>query len=74
MPVLRKIRPQIDNPCCEECSDRAELVMEDYPGWHQHRTLCRDCAIIALRSHPDILASVVINLILAGERGAVAIR
>lgn len=68
MPTLRKYFPGIDKPQCEECSDRAEVVMEEYPAPHQHRSLCRDCATAALQGHPDLLASLVISLILKNEK------
>lgn len=64
MATIRQYFPEIDKPRCEECGDRAEIVIEEYPTPQQSRTLCRDCATAALRSHPDLLASLVITLTL----------
>jgi hypothetical protein len=64
MATIRRYLPEIDKPRCEECCDRAEVVIEEYPTPNQCRTLCRDCATTALQAHPDLLASLVITLIL----------
>ncbi len=73
MPILRRFSPGADKPKCEECSDWAEIVMEEYPTRYQHRSLCRDCAVAALQEHPDLLASVVITLVLRSERPVLAL-
>ncbi len=73
MPILRRFSPGIDKPKCEECSDWAELVFEEYPTRHQHRSLCRDCAMAALEAHPDLLAAIVITLVLRSERPVLAV-
>jgi recombinational DNA repair protein (RecF pathway) len=72
MPTVRRHSPGIDKPQCEECSDRAEVVIEEYPSPHHHRSLCRDCAIAALQVHPNLLASLVITLMLRSERPVLA--
>jgi hypothetical protein len=64
MATIRRYFPEIDKPRCEECGDRAEVVIEEYPTPQQSRTLCRDCATAALQAHPNLLASLVITLIL----------
>lgn len=65
MATIRRSFPEVDSPRCQECSDRAEIVIEEYPTPNQCRTLCRDCATAALQSHPDLLASLVIMLALS---------
>jgi hypothetical protein len=72
MPTIRRYIPEIDKPHCEECSDAAEIVIDHYPTRQQCRTLCRDCATAALQAHPNLLASLVIALILKGERPVLA--
>jgi hypothetical protein len=64
MATIRRYFPELDKALCEECCDRAEVVIEEYPTPNQCRTLCRDCATAALQAHPDLLASLVITLIL----------
>lgn len=64
MATIRRYFPEIDKPRCEECCDRAEVVIEEYPVPQQSRTLCRDCATAVLQAHPDLLASLVITLTL----------
>jgi hypothetical protein len=64
MATIRRCFPAIDKPRCEECCDRAEVIIEEYPTPNQCRTLCRDCATAALQAHPDLLASLVITLVL----------
>ena len=71
MATIRRYFPEIDKPRCEECCDRAEVVIEEYPTAQQCRTLCRDCATGALQAHPDLLASLVITLML-DKRAVVA--
>lgn len=68
MSIVRRHFPGIDKPECDECSNRAEVVIEEYPNRQEHRHLCRDCAITALQEHPSLLASAVITLILMSER------
>jgi hypothetical protein len=72
MATIRRHFPGIDRPRCEECADGAEIVIEEYPNPHHHKSLCRDCATVALQEHPGLLASVVIALILKGERPVLA--
>jgi hypothetical protein len=72
MPTIRRHLPGIDKSRCEECADRAEVVIEEYPNPQHHRSLCRDCATVALQEHPGLLASVVIVLILKGGRPELA--
>jgi hypothetical protein len=64
MATIRRCLPEIDKPRCEECCDRAEIVIEEYPTPQQCRTVCRDCATAALQAHPTLLASLVITLLL----------
>lgn len=72
MTTIRRCFPEIDKPRCEECCDRAEIVIEEYPTAHQCRTLCRDCATAALQAHPNLLASLVITLMLKSRGPVVA--
>ena len=67
MATIRRYFPEIDKPRCEECCDRAEIVIEEYPTAQQCRTLCRDCATAALQAHPNLLASLVITLMLSNR-------
>ena len=62
MARIRRYFPEIDKAECQECGDRAEIVIEEYPTAQQSRTLCRDCATAALQAHPDLLASLVSTL------------
>lgn len=71
MATIRRYFPEVDKPCCEECCDRAEVVIEEYPTANQCRTLCRDCATAALQAHPNLLASLVVTLVLS-QRPVVA--
>jgi hypothetical protein len=71
MATVRRWFSELDKPRCEECCDRAEIVIDEYPTPHQCRTLCRDCATAALQAHPDLLASLVITLVL-NDRPVVA--
>ena len=72
MPTIRKYVPEFDKPKCVECGDRSEIVIDDYPAEHQHKTLCRDCATAVLQNHPNLLASLVITLILGNSRPVLA--
>jgi len=72
MATIRRCFSEIDKPQCEECSDQAELVIEEYPNPYQCRTLCRDCATVALQTHPNLLASLVITLLLKSQRPVLA--
>ena len=71
MATIRRYFPEVDKPRCEECCDRAEVVIEEYPTANQCRTLCRDCATAALQAHPNLLASLVVTLVLS-QRPVVA--
>ena len=71
MATIRRYFPEFDKPRCEECCDRAEVVIEEYPTPNQCRTLCRDCATAALQAHPNLLASLVVTLLL-NQRPVVA--
>jgi hypothetical protein len=72
MATIRRYFPEIDKARCEECGDRAEIVIEEYPTRQQCRTLCRDCATAALQAHPNLLASLVITLMLKSRGPVVA--
>ncbi len=71
MATIRRCIPELNKPRCEECCDRAEIVIEEYPTPNQCRALCCDCATAALQAHPSLLASVVVELIL-NQRPVVA--
>ena len=65
MSIIRRHFSGIDGSfTCDECSEPAEIVIEEFPTRRERKSLCRDCATIALQEHPRLLASAVITLIL----------
>ena len=69
MTHIREFLPGVDGTLtqCDNCSERAQIVIENFPSGNESKYLCESCAATALYEHPRLMAIAVVSLILKQE-------
>lgn len=69
MTHIREFLPGVDGNFthCDNCAERAQIVIESFPSGNESKYLCESCAAVALYEHPRLLAVAVVSLILKQE-------